>query len=288
VRELRPEPHPLFYGVNPEPLAQNLAAATAHARTHATSFIAATDGDGDRLGVVLPDGTYFNSHQIFAVLLDHLARQGKTGTVVKTVTVSRLVERLASARGLAVLETPVGFKYITEAMLQGGVLIGGEESGGIGVAAHLPERDGVANTLLLAEALVSSGEGLGERFARLERELDWQHAYDRLDLHLSGNALKEAVMAALVGPPATWGSRRVISAETLDGVKLNLEGNAWLMFRASGTEHVLRVYCEAQTPEAVQALLRAAEAFGLGTRAQAAHPLSSDSDPLSGSRGLSS
>jgi phosphomannomutase len=257
VRELRPEPHPLFYGVNPEPIAHNLAAATAYARAHPTAFIAATDGDGDRIGVVLPGGAFFNSHQVFAVLLDHLSSQGQTGTVVKTVTVSRLIERLAAARGLSVVETPVGFKYITEAMLTGGVLIGGEESGGIGVPAHLPERDGIANALLLAEALVRSGEGLGERFARLERELGWQHAYDRLDLHLSGNALKQAVLAALTGPPATWAGRHVESVETSDGVKLNLEGGAWLMFRPSGTEPLLRVYCEAQDGEAVQNLLRA-------------------------------
>src|SRR5690606_38498910 len=150
--------------------------------------------DADRLGAVLPGGRYFDSHQIFAVLLDHLQKRGGSGRVVKTFTVSRIVERLAALRGLEVVETPVGFKYIVDAMLEGSVLIGGEESGGIGLGAHLPERDGIANALVLLEAVAASGEGLTEAFARLERETGWRHAYDRLDLHLSGDESPQAVV----------------------------------------------------------------------------------------------
>src|SRR5690606_10486860 len=156
VEPLRGSPDPLFHGVNPEPIPINLAVtsgrmAAVDERPGAPLFAAVTDGDADRIGVVLPGGEYFNSHQIFAVLIDHLAH-GRTGTVVKTFTVSRVVERLARARGLTVTETPVGFKYIVDAMLasaapDAGVLIGGEESGGIGVAGHIPERDAIANTL---------------------------------------------------------------------------------------------------------------------------------------------
>ncbi len=257
--ELRGDPTPMFYGVNPEPLPQNLATTMDVMRGSSAVFATVTDGDGDRLGLVLPDGTFFNSHQILAVLLTTLHMKGLRGQVVKTFTTSRIVERLAEKHGLEVLETPVGFKYIVDAMLQGDVLIGGEESGGIGVQGHIPERDGLANTLLMLEAVVRSGKSVTELFEALEREADWQHAYDRVDLHLSGNALKDAVLGALKNPPETFAGRTVEAVETLDGVKFNLSGKAWLLFRASGTEPVLRIYCEAQSEAEVEAILSEAQ-----------------------------
>jgi phosphomannomutase len=259
--ELRGEATPTFYGVNPEPLPHNLAVTMAYMREHDALFASATDGDGDRLGLVLPGGTFFNPHQIFALLLGALAERGQAGRVVKTFTVSRLIERLAQKRGLVVQETPVGFKYIVDAMLEGGVLIGGEESGGIGVAGHIPERDGLANTLLVLEAVVKAGRSVSELFAELEREAEWRHAYDRLDLHLAGNALKDAVLGALASPPDTFAGRTLERVETLDGIKLNLSGNAWLLFRASGTEPVLRIYCEAPSAGEVEDILGAARRF---------------------------
>ncbi len=261
LQELRVEPTPMFYGVNPEPLPQNLATTMTVMRDSEAVFATVTDGDGDRLGLVLPGGAFFNSHQILAVLLSSLYGKGVRGQVVKTFTTSRIVERLAEKRGLEVLETPVGFKYIVDAMLTGNVLIGGEESGGIGVQGHIPERDGLANTLLLLEAVVRSGKGVAELFAALEQEADWQHAYDRVDLHLSGNALKDAVLSALKHPPERFAGRTVESVETLDGVKFNLSGKAWLLFRASGTEPVLRIYCEAQSEAEVADILEAGQAF---------------------------
>ena len=322
VEAVRGRPDPLFHGVNPEPVPANLAPTLARMRAVEASgeragadtgglvqgesrplFATVTDGDADRIGVVLPGGDYFNSHQIFAVLLDHLSAS-HSGSVVKTFTVSRVGERLARARGLEVIETPVGFKHIVNAMLAGagdgasrgagvgaghgaagsadhgvggagGVLIGGEESGGIGVAGHIPERDAIANTLLLLEAVVTDGRTLAQRFAAIEAETGWRHAYDRLDLHPSGDGNKERVMARLAEGAvslalAGW---RVASVEDLDGVKLDLvredaahgsEPSAWVLFRASGTEPVLRLYCEAPTREDVAALLRAAEAFVAG------------------------
>ena len=261
VESLRKRPDPLFHGVNPEPLPPNLAPAIASAQHEESFFVSATDGDGDRLGVVLPGGEFFNSHQIFAVLLDLMQRRGEAGSVVKTFTVSRLVERLARRRGLEVIETPVGFKHIVERMLGGGVLIGGEESGGIGVAGHIPERDGIANTLLLLEAVVRSGKPLGELFGDLEAEADWRHAYDRADLRLEERRMSDAVMAALADPPATFAGRPVAGVETRDGVKLNLGDDAWLLVRASGTEPLLRVYAEASSAEEVQRLLTEAKSF---------------------------
>lgn len=261
VEQLRKRPDPLFHGVNPEPLPPNLALTIARAQEGDLLFAAATDGDGDRLGLVLPGGKFFNSHQIFAVLLDLMGRRGQRGAVVKTFTVSRLIERLALSRGLEVVETSVGFKHVVERMLAEDVLIGGEESGGIGVAGHIPERDGIANTLLIMEALVGAGVGLEQLFDSLEREADWRHAYDRADLHLRNSSDGEAVLAALVDPPATVAGRRVSSVETRDGVKLNLDDDAWLLFRASGTEPLLRIYVEAATDEDVGVLLAEAKRF---------------------------
>ena len=279
VESVRGRPDPLFYGVNPEPIAANLAHTIEKMAGSGTDpgsplFASATDGDADRIGVVLPGGEFFNSHQIFAVLLDHLAAR-RTGTVVKTFTVSRVVERLARARGLPVVETPVGFNHIVDAMLVGGdvgVLIGGEESGGIGVAGHIPERDAIANTLLLLEAVVTSGRSLAQRFADIESETGWRHAYDRVDLHLADDGTKERVMARLASPDladlgALSGRWHLAAVESRDGVKLNLartagaEPSAWLLFRPSGTEPVLRLYCEAQNVDDVAALLSGAEAF---------------------------
>ncbi|NLG07671.1 MAG: phosphoglucomutase/phosphomannomutase family protein [Deinococcales bacterium] len=265
--ELRGEPDPMFHGVHPEPIARNLE-ATMDRMTEVESpplFAVATDGDGDRLGVVLPGGAFFGSHQIFAVLLDRLERSGRRGTVVKTFTVSRIVERLAAGRGLPVVETKVGFKYVADEMLRGDVLIGGEESGGIGVQGHLPERDGIANALLLLEAVAAEGVGLGERFAELERETGWRHAYDRLDLRLADPAQQARALAAFDDPGAVYAGRPVTSVERRDGVKLNLADDAWLLVRPSGTEPLLRVYCEAPDEGAVAAALAAARELATGS-----------------------
>lgn len=264
VEPMRAEPDPLFYGVNPEPLPGNLGPTIERMEREDAWFATATDGDGDRLGVVLPGGAYFNSHQIFAVLVDLMSARGEPGEIVKTFTVSRVIERLARARGVPVRETPVGFKHIVDAFLAGDVMVGGEESGGIGVAGHIPERDGVANTLLLLEAIARRGASLAEIFADIEREAGWRHAYDRLDLHLAQEERKDALMAELRDPPDTFADRQVSSVERLDGVKLNLDDDAWVLFRASGTEPVLRIYCEAATPAAVRDILAHAERYALG------------------------
>jgi phosphomannomutase len=260
----RSAPDPMFYGVNPEPLPANLAPLMTElsgSPRRNLIFATATDGDGDRLGVVLPGGMFFNSHQIFSVLIDLFARRGARGRVVKSYSVSRLVERLARARGFEVFETPVGFKYIVEAMLQGDVVVGGEESGGIGVAGHIPERDGIANSLLLLEAVGRAGVSLREIFESIEREVEWSHAYDRLDLHLEGNLVKKRVMSSLKTPPISFHGRAVTSVETFDGVKLNLVGGAWLLVRPSGTEAIVRIYCEAETQGEVEQILGEAERF---------------------------
>lgn len=260
VRGLHEVPDPMFYGVNPEPIPVNqFTVMTVLKAEEGRTFAAVTDGDADRIGAVLAGGANFNSHQIFAVLLKHLAlRRGLKGRVVKTFSVSRVVELLAKKLGVEVQTTPIGFKYITDEMLGGGVLIGGEESGGIGVDIHLPERDGIFNALLLLEAVVRSGKGLGEQFAEIEAEVGFKHSYDRLDLHLPGMEHIRAVVEKVSSPRPVAG-QKVVGTDTLDGVKWLFEDGGWLLFRASGTEPVLRVYCEMQSPELVKAVLAEAK-----------------------------
>ncbi len=258
VRDLHAVPHPLFYGVNPEPIPRNLQTLMAVMRSEAgPAFAAVTDGDADRIGVVLAGGRYFNSHQIFAILLKHLYRKGYRGRVVKTFSVSKVIDLLAEKLGLEVKTTPVGFKYITEAFLQGDVLIGGEESGGIGVRDHLPERDGIFNALLLLESVVHTGKPLDVQFAEIEAEIGFKHAFDRLDLHLPDVAARDEAMARLADPRPLAG-RRVSEVEDLDGFKWHLGEDAWVLFRPSGTEPVLRIYAEGPSEEEVGKILRAA------------------------------
>ena len=260
LRELHGVPHPLFYGVHPEPIPQNLVTLRAVMSAEKDPvFAAVTDGDADRIGAVLAGGVYFNSHQIFAVLLRHLHRKGLRGRVVKTFSVSQVVDRLAEKLGLEVVTTPVGFKYITDEFLKGDVLIGGEESGGIGVAGHIPERDGLLNALLLLESVVTSGRSLGEQFAEIEELVGLKHAFDRLDLKVASPEARDEVMKHLhEAPPERVGRFVVERVETLDGVKLHLAGGAWLLFRPSGTEPLLRIYCEAEDAGTVKRVLKEA------------------------------
>jgi phosphomannomutase len=262
VVTLRAASDPLFGGEQPEPTPEHLGALRerlADAEPEAALGVA-SDGDGDRLGVVPAGAAALSSHQVLALLLDHLARRGGSGRVVHTVTVSRLVPRLAAARGLAVTETGVGFKHLVPELLRGDVLIAGEESGGYAVRGHVPERDGILNALLVLETLIAGGD-LQERFAALERETGWRHAYDRHDLRVAGSAVVDAVMAALASDPTSFAGRRVLAVERRDGVRLDLADDRWILFRASGTEPVLRLYCEGPDEEAVASTLEAARAF---------------------------
>ncbi|WP_299427836.1 phosphoglucomutase/phosphomannomutase family protein [uncultured Meiothermus sp.] len=259
LRELHAVPDPMFYGVHPEPIPQNqFAIMTVLRAEEDPTFAVVNDGDADRIGAVLAGGGNFNSHQIFAVLLNHLHSKGLTGRVVKTFSTSRIVDKLAQKLGLELVVTPIGFKYITDEMLKGGVLIGGEESGGIGVAGHLPERDGLLNALLLLESVVRTGKSLGQQFAEIEAEVGFKHAYDRMDLQLPSMEHIQAAMAR-VQNPQTIAGLEVSGTENLDGIKWIFGETGWLLFRASGTEPVLRIYCEAQAEKTVKSALAEAK-----------------------------
>jgi phosphomannomutase len=262
LSELHGKPDPLFHGVNPEPVPPSLGELMGLlAGETGQTLGVVTDGDADRVGAVTAGGGFFNSHQIFAVLTAHLYRvRGLRGRVVKTVSGSRVIELLAGKLGLEVLETPVGFKYITDAFLEGqadedrAVLIGGEESGGLSSRGHIPERDGLLNSLLMIEAMAASGKSLPELFADIEAEVGFRHHYDRADLHLSDRFDKAALLAE-AQTFAEVAGRSVEGVNTRDGVKLTLAGGASAMFRASGTEPVVRVYVEAQSEDDLRAIL---------------------------------
>lgn len=259
VREIHGVPNPTFYGVNPEPIPANQFTVMAVLKAEeGQTFSAITDGDADRIGAVLAGGANFNCHQIFAVLLKHLVAKGQSGKVIKTFSVSKIIELLCSRYGLELSTTPIGFKYITDGFLAGGVLMGGEESGGIGIGDHLPERDGLYNALLLLESVIHSGKSLGQQFAEIEAEVGFKHAYDRLDLHLPSMAHIATAMEK-AKHPTTIAGQAVTATESLDGIKWHLGDTGWLLFRASGTEPVLRIYCEAQDDKAVQAILAQAK-----------------------------
>ncbi len=260
-QELHGQPDPMFYGVNPEPISQNLIELMDLLNQESGQTLGViTDGDADRVGAVTAGGKFFNSHQIFAVLLKHLYQRGLRGRVVKTVSGSRVIELLAQKLGLEILETPVGFKYITDAFLEGQadeskvVLMGGEESGGLSSRGHIPERDGLLNSLLMIEAMAASGKSLDELFAEIEVEVGFMHHYDRNDLHLSQAFDKGALMVAAKEYKELAGYA-VENVNTKDGVKLHLTNGASAMFRASGTEPVVRVYVEAQSAPEVKAIL---------------------------------
>ena len=261
--ELRSEFNPSFGGINPEPIEKNLDALRQAMKEHKAIIGLATDGDGDRIGAMDADGRFINPHQIMALLIQYLVeKRGWSGGVVQTLTVSELVKRMAHKYGLKLYETPVGFKYITALMLNEDILIGGEESGGIGLKNYIPERDGVLLGFLLIEMVAAYGKTLGQLLNEMMEKLGWCY-YDREDLHLE-TGKKERLMTALTGnPPKTLDGLEVLSSNSSDGCKLYL-ADGWVMFRASGTEPVVRIYAEANDPHQLREILNKAIAYAKG------------------------
>jgi phosphomannomutase len=216
----------------------------------------ATDGDGDRLGAMDAQGEFVDPHHIFAVVLRHLVEErGLGGTVVRSVSTTRMVDRLANRYGLPLVETPVGFNHIADCMLNDDVLMGGEESGGFSIRGHIPEGDGVLVGLLLLEAVAAAETPLHELVAQIQDQVGPTH-YARNDLRLRHPISKAEMTRRLADDaPATLAGQSVGEVQTTDGVKYLLADDSWLLIRPSGTEPVLRVYAEARTPEMVEAML---------------------------------
>jgi phosphomannomutase len=225
----------------------------------------ATDGDADRIGAMDERGVFVDPHKIMALSLKYLAeKRGMKGSVVRTVSTTRMIDLLCQKYGLTLHETPVGFNHIAEFMLNEEVLIGGEESGGISFQGHIPEGDGILMGLLLVEIVAESRKPLSELVANLLDEVGPAY-YARRDQRLSQPVSKQKMVDRLInGAPAEIGGKKVTEVSTRDGVKYILEDNSWLLIRPSGTEPVLRVYAEGRTNEMVQALLAYGETVANG------------------------
>ena len=263
VQEINRDRDPLFDGGAPEPLPRYLSELFRVIRTHqrshqdtlAVGFV--FDGDCDRIAAVDGEGNFLSSQVLIPILIEHLStRRGLSGEVVKTVSGSDLIPRVASLHQLSVFETAVGYKYIADRMLEAPVLIGGEESGGIGYGTHIPERDALLSALYLLEAIVQSGLDLSDFYRSLQKQTDFYGAYDRIDLPLAGMEVRSRLLEQLQTKPLTEiAGRAVVDCNKIDGYKFRLADDSWLMIRFSGTEPLLRLYCEAPTLELVHQTL---------------------------------
>jgi phosphomannomutase len=274
--QIRSNPDPLFPGINPEPIEPHIRALGEATVTNHCHAGLCTDGDADRIGATDEHGAFVDPHKIYSVLLSWvLRRKGWPGAVTRAFNTTKMLDRIAKKHGRELIEHGIGFKYVVDAMLEREIVMGGEESGGIGFQRHLPERDGLLNCLLLANVMAEEGKTLGELVADLQAEYG-EHQYGRIDLHIDDETKNAAIARAKalkVGDPS-FGSIAIVRRETLDGVKFFLDipechgkpnaAETWLLFRASGTEPLLRIYTESCSKESVAKLLEAARKFALG------------------------
>jgi alpha-D-glucose phosphate-specific phosphoglucomutase len=265
LHEIRSEMNPGFGGIHPEPMGHYLQALSAAIQANHADVGLATDGDADRIGAMDGRGNFVDPHHIFALTLRYLVEErGWTGAVVKTVSTTRMINRLAKRYELPLHETPVGFNYIADYMLNGDVLIGGEESGGLSIKGHIPEGDGILMGMLLLEVMASSGAPLHELVEDIQNEVG-PAKYARTDIPLKRPVPKpEMVKRLSEQAPAELAGQSVVEVSTVDGVKYILANDAWLLIRPSGTEPVLRVYAEAPTDDEVEALLAYGEDVATG------------------------
>ena len=246
---------PLFGGINPEPIPQNYTYSSAYLKKHPHDVCLVTDGDADRVGGMDGHGNPLSTHQLICLLLHHFVvnRQGR-GRVVKALTTTSMVDQMCAAHNLELVETGVGFKYIAAEMIKGGVLLGAEESGGIGFPGHIPERDGIAAGLLLLELLATERKPITKLIAQLEKEFG-PHRYGRIDTHFPLHKRAGLMEFLQKNPPAKLLRSPVAQVKSFDGVKFVAEDSSWLMLRGSGTEPILRIYAEAKSDADVRKLL---------------------------------
>jgi alpha-D-glucose phosphate-specific phosphoglucomutase len=265
---IRQEVNPLFPGINPEPILPHVALLQAIVIKEKCHAGLVTDGDADRIGAVAEDGSFVDSHKCMSVLLNWLLVYKKwPGDVVRAFNTTGMMDRIAVKHGRKLHECSIGFKYIADLMMSREILIGGEESGGIGYGRFLPERDGILNALLLANVMAEEKKPLGQLVADLQREFG-AHYYGRRDLHISDEIKFDAIRRASDLQTTKLGAYTVLSKAERDGVKLYLDApkpnngaDPWVLFRISGTEPMLRCYVEAANPELVEEILEAGERF---------------------------
>jgi len=258
VQEIHGESNPGFGGLNPEPIEKNLHDLMSLVRTKKLDVGLATDGDADRIGAVDENGRFVTPQQIFALILNHLLESGLRGDVIKTVSTTQMIDRLAAKHKLTVHETPIGFKYICGKFLETTPLMGGEESGGIGIPSHVYERDGLLSGLLLLQLMSAKKKRLGELIKNLSDELGTFH-FLREDVPLPQESLEKIRDTAQKLNPSQIGSFKVKRINRMDGVKIYLEDGSWLLLRLSGTEPLLRIYAESSTAEKTSTLIQAGQ-----------------------------
>ncbi len=275
--EMRAEINPAFPGINPEPILPHIEETQKRVVADKCDAGLITDGDADRIGAVDEHGNVVDAHKIFAILLQWLLeRKGWPGDVTRAFNTTKMLDRIAAKHGRRLHEHGIGFKYVCDLMLTENILIGGEESGGVGISRHLPERDGLLNSLLLAQVMADEKKTLGELVAALQAEYG-EHQYGRVDMHIDEELKQGAIRrASAVKAGDLFAGMNVLRVETLDGIKFFLENKAcagkanaaetWLLLRASGTEPLLRVYCESCSVDGVNGVLKAAQEFVLKGR----------------------
>jgi phosphomannomutase len=275
--QIRSNPDPLFPGINPEPIEPHIRALGQAAVANGCQAGLCTDGDADRIGATDENGEFVDPHKIFSVLLSWALKYHNDwpGAVTRAFNTTKMLDRICKKHGRELIEHGIGFKYVCDYMLERDILMGGEESGGIGFQRHLPERDGLLNSLLLANAMAEEGKTLGQLVADLQAEYG-EHQYGRIDLTIPVDVKEAAIARAKALKPGdpVFAGMPILRQETLDGVKFYLDNpeaatkpnaaETWLLLRASGTEPLLRIYTESCSKEAVAKLLESARAFALG------------------------
>ncbi|HSP14090.1 MAG TPA: phosphoglucomutase/phosphomannomutase family protein [Thermoanaerobaculia bacterium] len=260
VDGIRGEVNPSFGGVNPEPIPENLLASKNVMLTGEYDLAICNDGDADRLGILDDRAEFVSPHKIISLLALYLVRERKMkGEIVKTFSTTRLIEKIARALGVTLHETPIGFKYVADLMLSRNVLIGGEESGGIGFGRFMPERDGVLSGMMVAEAVAHYGKPLSEIIESMEKEFGALH-YDRRDVHRPMEVCGRLIERVRAGQLDRSFGSDYANREEKDGVKMNFADGSWILFRKSGTEPMIRIYAESPKAARVEEMLEIAVA----------------------------
>ena len=274
--QIRANPDPLFPGINPEPIEPHIRALGEATVANRCQAGLCTDGDADRIGATDENGNFVDPHKIYSVLLSWVLKyKGWPGAVTRAFNTTKMLDRIAKKYNRELIEHGIGFKFVCDYMLEREIVMGGEESGGIGFQRHLPERDGLLNCLLLANVMAEEGKTLGQLVADLQAEYG-EHQYGRVDLHIPDDIKNAAIARARALPvgDSTFAGMPILRQENLDGVKFYLDNpeaktkpnaaETWLLLRASGTEPLMRIYTESCSKESVAKLLESARKFALG------------------------
>jgi phosphomannomutase len=256
VTTLNAEHDPNFGGINPEPVEKNYQRSAAFLKKHPHDICLVTDGDADRVGGMDGRGNYLSTHNIICLLLHHyIANRKARGRMIKALTTTSMVDKMCQLHGLELVETGVGFKYIAAEMLKGNVILGAEESGGIGFPGHVPERDGILAGLMLLELLATEKISINKLLACLEKQFG-PHRYARIDTHFPLEKRAALMDFCKTNPPPKLGRSPVVDVKSYDGVKFVAQDGSWLMLRGSGTEPILRIYTESSSDAAARSLLK--------------------------------